>query len=314
MEVERQVHPASRAPVVGHQPLERQVDLADQHARGIGVDHAAHLAQHLEDLGLVRGVHLEQALDGRVPGPDRGIGRVVAPPRVLHEVPQHVDAKAVDAAVEPEAQHAVHRGAHRGVAPVEVGLLLQEGVVVVLAGALVERPGAAAEVAQPVVGRAAAGRRIAPEVPVAPRVVARGAAFAEPGMLRRGVVGHEVEDQLHAARVQVGEQRVEVGERAELRRDAAVVGDVVAAVLHGGGKDGRQPHGIHAEPLQVIEPAAQAGQVALAIAVRVLERQRVDLVHDRLAMPHARAFATGMPDFFRPRRVHRRHPLKRSPQ
>ena len=42
--------------VVGHEPLDRQVDLADQHAVCIGIDDLAHLADHLVHLGPVGGV------------------------------------------------------------------------------------------------------------------------------------------------------------------------------------------------------------------------------------------------------------------
>ena len=104
-----------------------------------------------------------------------GVRRVVAQLRVLEHLAQGVDAEAVDAAVEPEAQHVEHRLAHGRVAPVEVGLLAQVGVRVVLARAGVEGPGRAAEHAQPVVGRAAVR---APEVPVALRVVTRRARVA----------------------------------------------------------------------------------------------------------------------------------------
>ena len=98
-----------------------------------------------------------------------GVGRVVAEVLVLDEMPEHVDAKAVHAALEPEAQHAEHRLDDLGIAPVQVRLLGQEGVVVVLAGGRVELPRAAAEAGEPVVRRAAARRGVAPQVPVALR-------------------------------------------------------------------------------------------------------------------------------------------------
>ena len=64
-----------------------------------------------------------------------GVGRVVAQLGVLDQLAHRVDAEAVDAALEPEAQHVEHRLSHRRVAPVQVGLLAQVGVVVVLARA-----------------------------------------------------------------------------------------------------------------------------------------------------------------------------------
>jgi hypothetical protein len=94
----------------------------------------------------------------------------------------HVDAKAVHAAVEPEAHHVVHRRLHGRIAPVEVRLFFQKGVVVILAGSVVQLLSRAAEIADPVVGRAAIGGRIAPDVPVAFWIVARGAALDEPEM------------------------------------------------------------------------------------------------------------------------------------
>ena len=128
-----------------------------------------------------------------VPGTHLGIGWIVAELIVLDEVPQHIDPKAVNSALQPEAHHVVdgganlrvapvevrlrgkkgmtiilcgggivHRGPHFRIAPVEIGLFLQERVVVVLAGRFIELPGGTAEVAQPVIRRAAVRSRVAP--------------------------------------------------------------------------------------------------------------------------------------------------------
>ncbi len=110
-----------------------------------------------------------------------GVGRVVAQLGVLHQHVRDVDAEAVGAAVEPEAQHVEQLGPHLRVAPVEVGLLLQVRVEVVLPGRRVELPDRSAGLARPVVGRPAVGRRVGPDVPVALGVLARGARGEEPG-------------------------------------------------------------------------------------------------------------------------------------
>src|SRR3546814_8132206 len=73
------------------------------------------------------------------------VRRVVSELVVLDEVPDDIDAEAVDAAVEPEAKHVVHRLPHRLVSPVEVRLLLEEGVVVILSSRLVPFAGARSE-------------------------------------------------------------------------------------------------------------------------------------------------------------------------
>ena len=87
-----------------------------------------------------------------------------------------------------------------GLRQLRSGCWRRKEVQVVLAGGGIERPGGSAEVAHPVVGHAAAGSGVMPEIPVAVRVVARGAALKEPGMLVRAVIGNEVEDEPKAAR------------------------------------------------------------------------------------------------------------------
>src|SRR4029079_8819871 len=63
-----------------------------------------------------------------------------------------------------------------------------------------------------------------------------------------------------------------------------VVGDVVAEVLHRRRERRREPDSVDAKRLrpavEVVEPADEARQVADAVAVRVLERARIDLVED----------------------------------
>ena len=82
--------------------------------------------------------------------------------------------------------------------------------------------------------------------------------------------------------VRLGDERVEVGERAELRVDADVVRDVVAVVGAGRGVERRQPDAVDAEIAQVGQARADPGQVAEPVAVGVGEAADVDLVEDRV--------------------------------
>ena len=272
MEVRRQVEPGA---VEADQALDRQVQLADQHALGPdGLAHPRHHLQHLGPVGRVLGDQRVVGVPALAPG---RIGRVVAPLVVLDQLAQGVDAEAVGAAVAPEAQDVELGLLHGRVAPVEIGLLGQVGVVVPGAAALVPGPGGAAEHAHPV-RRRAVGRAVAPQVALG--------MLAPPGMLDRRVVGHEVEDQPQPELVGIGGERVPVLQRAEQRVDVAVVGDVVAEVGHRRAVERRQPERVDAQPGQVGEPAAQAGQVADPVAVAVLERAGIDLV-DRPAAPPA---------------------------
>ena len=146
----------------------------------------------------------------------------------------------------------------------------------------------------PRVGGQAPGPAVAPDVPVAPRVVARGPRRLEPGVAVGGVVRDPVDDDPDAARVRLADQPVGVGEAAEQRVHAGVVGHVVAEVGHRRGVEGRQPDRVDPQRgrravVEVVQVGDDAGEVADAVAVGVGEAARVDLVDDGLLPPHARA-------------------------
>src|ERR687888_2604495 len=103
------------------------------------------------------------------------VGWIVAEQIVFDQLPQRIDAEAVDAAIQPEAQHVEHGRLDPRMAPVEVGLLLEIGMVVVLAAAGIPFPGAAAKDADPVIRPPAIRRRVTPDVPVTLRAMARRA-------------------------------------------------------------------------------------------------------------------------------------------
>ena len=285
MEVERQVRALEVDAVIAHELLDRQIDLADQHAVVELIDHGAELGHDIMDARLVGGKVGQEAADvRRALGPGR-VRRIVAKLLVLDEVPDHVDPEPVDPACHPEPQHVGHRAPYGRVSPIEVGLLGQEGVVVVLAARRIERPGRAAEIAHPVVGRAAVRRGIAPDVPVALRRRAARPAFDEPWVLVGGVVRHEIEDELQPAGMNVGDQPVEILERPEDRVDTAIVRDVITEVRHRRWEDRRQPDRVDAERNEMIEPPAHAFEIADPVSVRVLERARIDLVDDAALPP-----------------------------
>src|ERR1035437_8947413 len=70
----------------------------------------------------------------------------VTPLVILDEQPEHIHAKTIDAAIEPETQHIMHCRDNVGVTPIEVGLFLQKGMVIILSRTLVPLPSAATKV------------------------------------------------------------------------------------------------------------------------------------------------------------------------
>ncbi len=273
-----------RAPRPGHPRL------GDRHAgRAVGVEDLAPVAVDL--------VHVVAVVEGVRAGRHRGecllaaqLGRAEVAQRfaqVLDQGVRDVDAEAVDPAVGPEAQGGAVVGADLLVLPVEVGLFGREQVQVPLPVGH-PLPGAAAEDGLPVRGRefAVLAAAVPEDVPVAGGRAGAGAqGLLEPDVLVRGVVGHDVDDDLQAEAVGLGDQGVEVVERAEAWVDAARVGDVVAAVGELGRVEGAQPQGVHAQGGEVGEAAGDAAQVTEAVPVGVGEAAGIDLVDDGLAPP-----------------------------
>ena len=247
-------------------------------------DLAVHLRHELVDARAVRDMRCPVAQGSRVHDP-------VGQRQVLGDEVDDVHPEAVHPAVEPPAHHRVDGLADLGVLPVEVRLLAGEEMQVVVAARLVVGPRGPGEEALPV-GRFGSRRsarhplaRGTPPVPVALRVVGRRARLHEPRVLVAGVVDDEVHHQAHPALVQGRHEVVDVGQRAEGRVDVLVVADVVAVVVLRRAVDRRQPHHVHAEQREVVEPVDQPPQVADAVTVGVREAARVDLVDHRAAPP-----------------------------
>ena len=193
----------------------------------------------------------------------------------------HVGSKPVDPTVQPELQCLVHRVANRSMVPVEVRLFRQEQMQVVLAGLVIERPRRhVAKCRAPVVRRPAARGGVAPDIPVTLVVVSRRSRCSEPRVFARRVVGNPVEGDAETVLMAASDQFVGIGECAEDRVDVAVVGDVVAEVMHGRREDRRDPQCVDTERRDVRDPLRDAGEVTDAIAVRVGERTGIDLVED----------------------------------
>ena len=172
-----------------------------------------------------------------------------------------------------------------GIVVVEVGLMAVEAVPEVLPGDRVPGPvgglGVAEDDPRPLVDLVG----VAPDVVVALGGVRVAPGLLEPGMLVGSVVDHEVGDDPDAAGVGGLGQRLEVGDGADRGMDLAEIGDVVAVVLQGRGVDGHEPEAVDAQLLEVVELGSQADQVAVAVAVGVVETPDVDLVEDGVLVP-----------------------------
>ena len=240
---------------------------------------------HGHDAGIARqhlAVHLLQVLVHVRAGGTTGVVAAVSlvldygavgQRRVLRDQRNDVHAEAIDALVQPKAHLVVDVLAHGRVVPVKVALAFGKAVQVVLVDALHVLPRRATKARAPVVGNL-----VSPDVVVVVGVGAALAGLLKPTVLVRGVVDHQVKDDLEALLVRLGQKRVKVVHGAQRGLDGAVVGNVVAVVHLRRSKDGVQPNDVDAQVGQVVQLAADAIEVAHAVAVGVAEALGIDLV------------------------------------
>ena len=264
-----------------------------------GVDHLATSAHRLLAAVVEVGAHRQHEALGVF---QVRVGHVLAQPE------RDVDPEPVDAEIEPEPQRLQPVGDDLGVGPVQVRLRRVERVQVPLPGSAVRLddplPRRAAEPADPVVRRQLAARSaaVAEVVPRAGGTAGCGCeGLLEPRAIDRRVVRDDVDDDPQPPPVRLLDEVDRVGQRAERRIDRARVRDVIAGVVSGGGVERRQPDRVDAQLLEVVQPRDDAREVAEAVAVRVLERTRIDLVDGCAVPPGARR--RHAPTSSRPRRA-----------
>ena len=240
---------------------------------GLGQDHAVRVAGvELLAQPLHHGVGFREIL----------AARAVA----LDQVGNGIQAKRVHPLVEPEAHGVDHLADHLGIVEVEVRLVREEAVPEVGLGHRIPGPVRLLRVGEDDAGVLVLLVGVAPDVVVALLRAGRGQARRlEPRVLVRGVVDHQLDHDLHAARVRGGQESLELLQRAVLRMHVAIVGDVVTVVAQRRGKERQKPQAGDPEILQVVELLQKSREVADAVVVAVVEGLDVQLVDDRVLVP-----------------------------
>ena len=159
------------AAVIGDEPFERQIDFADQQTIAKLVDHASHAGDDIVHFGEVGGVERHDLLMGRLAGAVVRVRGIVGKGKVFDQMPDDIDAEAVDPLGQPKLEYVMHGVDDFAIPPVQIRLRREEGMVVILACLVVELPGVSSEFRQPIVGRTAVGRGVAPDVPISFRIV-----------------------------------------------------------------------------------------------------------------------------------------------
>src|SRR5260370_11693740 len=158
-------------------------------------------------------------------------------------------------------------------------------VVVILIRGWVKLPCGVAEPRLPVIRRLSRSLAVAPDIPVALGVCARRTRLLEPRMLVRSVIGNKIHDPADVAFLRFADHSVEIRERAVKWIDACIVRNVVAEIHQRRRVHRANPNRVDAEVAKVIQSGRNPVDVANAVAVRILEAARIDLVNNGVLPP-----------------------------
>src|SRR5438105_14187063 len=109
--------------------------------------------------------------------------RVVLELRIFKQRVNRIQPESSHAAFVPPSRDIEHGLLYFGVAPVQVWLFWVEKVVIPLIRRWIEFPSRTAEGREPIIRRLILAFAVAPDIPVALRIVGRRARVLEPGML-----------------------------------------------------------------------------------------------------------------------------------
>ena len=165
----------------------------------------------------------------------------------------HIHTKSVDSLFTPPVHHVKDFIAHRGIVPIQIGLLTGEEMQIVLSACFVPFPCRASEGRRPSVWGIPLAVSITPDIIIPFRIIPAAAALHEPGMLIRGVVHDKIHYDPNSTGMGFRQHPVKIFHSAELRIDRPIITDIVTVIISGRLINGREPQYIHAKFLKIIQ-------------------------------------------------------------
>jgi len=210
-----------------------QEGFADHIAIRVSIQNLADILKGRDHFGLGDIINVIVTFEGTAMKP-RQPG-VIAQVSVLVPAVENVQPEAIHTLIQPIAEDVQHGSAHIGIAPVQVGLLLSKHVKIILTQLLIELPARSTKHGFPVIWHTATRGRIPPDIPVMVRIAAGHARLLEPAVLVRGMIEHQVEDDMDVTLMRLSEQPVEVLQITKFRVDRVVIRNVISKVSIRGG-------------------------------------------------------------------------------
>ena len=99
------------------------------------------------------------------------------------------------------------------------------------------------------------------------------------------MIDHELGDDPDATGMGRTHELPEIGKRAILRMNVAIVANVITVIQSRRRIEWQKPDGVDAEIADVVELGYQSREIADAIVVTVKERSHVQLIDDRVLVP-----------------------------
>src|SRR5215469_800131 len=104
-------------------------------------------------------------------------------------------------------------------------------------------------------------------------------------MLIRGMVQHHLDNYANAPFVRGVQECFEIVERTVRWVYRAIIGNIVAIVPQGRGKERHQPDTVDPQILEVIQLLREPAEISVAISAAVVESADMDLVNNRVLVP-----------------------------
>ena len=182
-----------------------------------------------------------------------------------------VHAETRHAELRPEAHDLQNLGAYQRIGGIEIGLKIVEPMEVPSLRDLVERPCRFLHTGEDDAVLDLWRFLFRPHIPIAIFRLRVASRFLKPWVFVGGVIDDQVDQDAHPPLLRAVREFDEIAQRSETRIDVVVVGDVIACVAIGRSLERHQPDRSDAKPMQIIEAAGQALEVADAVSVLVPE-------------------------------------------